>query len=144
MMANDPAATATSGEQRLRARQRAFIRYCAIALVAAFGAGIGSGYIGGLVADGRLPVWLIYITSALFAIGFAWFTRDYLKRIDELDLMDNLWAALFGFFFYFTAFPIWNSLAAFELAPAVDNWLLWIATTIVMFAAYCLRKLGLR
>jgi hypothetical protein len=80
----------------------------------------------------------------VFVIGFAWFTRDYLRRVDELDLLDNLWAALFGFFFYFTAFPLWNSLATFDLAPAVDNWLLWTATTIVMFAAYCLRKMGLR
>lgn len=144
MMANDSTAPAETGEIKLRARRRAFVRYCAIALAVAFGAGIASGYIGGMVADGELPTWLIYVTSAAFVIGFAWFTRDYLRRIDELDLMDNLWACMIGFFFYYVTFPVWNSLAQFDLAPPVHNWTLWIGTTIVMFAAYALRKLGFR
>lgn len=144
MMPDKPVARNVTGEERLRIRQRSFFRYCAIAFVAALLVGVATGYLGVLIEDGELPVWLVYVTSALLVGGFVWFTRDYLRRIDELDLMDNLWACMIGFFFYYVTFPVWNSLASFDLAPPVDNWVLWIGTTIVMFAAYALRKLGFR
>lgn len=141
-MAND--VPQPTGEERLRARRRTFIRYCLVAVAIALAAGLASGFVGALVQDGELPAWLVYVSSALFVIGFAWFTRDYLRRVDELDLLDNLWASLVGFFFYFAAFPVWNSLAQFGLAPPVDGWLLWGGSAIVMLITYFLRKLGLR
>lgn len=144
MTPDEPAVPHVTGEERLRVRQRSFFRYCGVAFAVALVAGAATGYLGSLIEDGRLPVWLVYITSLMLVAGFAWFLRDYLRRIDELDLMDNLWACLIGFFFYYVAFPIWNSLAAFNLAPTVNDWWLWIATTIVMFAAYGFRKLGFR
>lgn len=143
MMVNDPATT-RSGEERHRARFQAFVRYCVLALLIAFAAGVVSGYIGGMVAEGQLPAWLIYVTTGALVAGFLWFMRDYLRRVDELDLQDNLWSGLVGFTFYYVAFPVWNTLAAYDLAPAVDNWTLWISTTIVMFVAYLLRKAGIR
>lgn len=142
MMADD--VSQPTGEERLRSRRRTFLRYCLVAFGIALVAGSASGFLGALVADGVLPVWLIYIVSAAFVLAFTWFTRDYLRRVDELDLLDNLWAGLFGFSFYFVSFPVWNGLHQFGLAPPVDGWLLWSGSTIAMFAAYCVRKLGLR
>lgn len=143
MTANDPAVS-RSGEERHRARFRALLRYCFIATLVAFVAGIASGYIGGMVAEGLLPAWLIYVTSAVLVGAFVWFMRDYLRRVDELDRLDNLWAGLIGFTFYYVAFPVWNLLENFDLAPPVENWALWTGTTIVMFGAYLARKLGYR
>lgn len=142
MMAND--VPQSTGEERLRARRRTFIRYCLVAVAIALAAGLASGFLGALVADGVLPVWLVYVTSALLVVGFLWFTRDYLRRVDELDLLDNLWAGFAGFVVYYVAFPIWSLLHGFGLAPPVDGWWLWIGSAIAVFAAYCVRKLGLR
>ena len=144
MMANDPAGAPLTGEQRHRARFNAFLRYCVIALLVGLIAGVASGLIGGMVKDGLLPSWLVYKTTVVLIAGFLWFMRDYLRRVDELDLLDNLWAGLIGFTFYYLAFPVWNLLESFDLAPPVNNWWLWIGTTIVMFAAYLLRKAGVR
>lgn len=136
--------TQPTGEERLRSRRRKFARYCLLAFAVALVAGMASGYIGALVAQGTLPRGLIYGTTAVFLLAFTWFTRDYLRRVDEFDLLDNLWAGLIGFYVFFAGFPIWNSLHQFGLAPPVDNWLLWGGTTTAMFLAYFVRKLGLR
>lgn len=64
--------------------------------------------------------------------------------MDEVDRLDNLWAGLIGFTAFYVAFPVWNALAAFDLAPPVDVWTLWIGTTIVMLGTYLYRKVALR
>lgn len=133
-----------SGEARLRRRRKSFWRYVALAVLVAFVVGIASGVGVALVEEEILPGWVIYIAIALIVIGFAWFTRDYYRRVDELDLLDNLWAALVAIYFYVCALPVWFVLQDAGLAPEPDHWIIWGGTMIVMLVTYGVRKLGWR
>lgn len=133
-----------TGEARLRKRRNAWWRYLGIAFVASALAGFFGGYFVDAYQEGRLPLWVPVVTVVAALIALAWFTRDYFRRVDELDLMDNLWAHLIGLYGGMITFMGWYffaelSLVAYPSALAAIA-LMWFFT----FAAYGIRKLGFR
>ncbi len=136
--------TALSGEARLKARTRKFWSFCALGFGVALAVGFVTGSAGSLYEAGTLPGWLIYTLWGVALAGFGWFTWEYFRRVDELDLMDNLWAGIIGFYFYMVAFPSWLMFHDIGLVREPDQVVIYLATVFVMFAAYGLRKLGLR
>ncbi|MFN4112372.1 MAG: hypothetical protein ACK4GD_00355 [Sphingomonadaceae bacterium] len=143
MTVNDTAAP-VSGEARLKARRSAFFRYIALFLSAGFVAGMMSGVAAAYVADGIVPAGLLIAIWALVIMGFAWFTRDYFRRVDELDLLDNLWASTFGLYVYIVVFGSWYLFHDVGLVPEPDQYLIFAATLIATTAGYLARKAGLR
>ncbi len=135
---------ATTGEARLKARSRRFWSFCALGFGVAVVIGVVTGTAGALYQAGSLPGWLIYAFWGLTLAAFGWFTWEYFRRVDELDLMDNLWAGIIGFYFYFVAAPSWWLFHDIGLVRAPDQIAIYVATVFVMFATYGLRKLGLR
>jgi hypothetical protein len=113
-------------------------------MIVALGIGFVSGYTVDLVATGTLPPFTVYAFLALGLAGFCWFSYDYFRRVDELDLADNLWASLFGLYFYICALPCWTFLYDAQLAPEPNNWAIYIATFAFTFIVYSIRKLGWR
>ncbi|MBB3032941.1 hypothetical protein [Alteriqipengyuania lutimaris] len=141
MTRTDPEPT---GEARLKKRRNRFYRYVALALLGSLIAGMAGGVMGGLYEDGEAPVWVPLLACAILAIGLIWFTRDYFKRVDELDLMDNLWAHLCGVYGGMIVFGIWYFLANIGLVPFPSALAIVSVMIFIICAVYGLRKLGLR
>jgi hypothetical protein len=133
-----------SGETRLKARTRKFWAFCALGFALSLVIGFFTGTAGALYEEGTLPGWSIFALWAVAMAGFGWFTLEYFRRVDELDLMDNLWAAIIAFYFYVVVAPSWWMFHDLGLLGEPDQILIYFATVIVMFIAYGLRKLGLR
>lgn len=135
---------ATTGEERLKSRRKSFWRYLGLAFLLSLLAGLASGFAGGMFQTGDLPIWVPILIFAIVAAGFIWFTRDYFRRVDELDLMDNLWAHLIGFYGILIIFGGWYFLWELSLLGKPDALLVIIGGLLINFGAYGLRKLGLR
>ena len=141
MMAKNNTGVAPSGELRLKQRRRTFIRFALLGMAAALGAGFALGWTLG--ADMMQP-WLAILGMIALAALFAWFTVEYFRRIDELDLLDNLWASTVGAYFYALALPAWYLAHEAGAAPPIDHWLIYGATFTAVLIAYIARKLGVR
>jgi len=134
---------AQSGEQRLKNRRRNFIRFVAIGVGVALIAGFATGVI---VARGvsEFAPWIVVLATTLVLIGYAWFSVEYFRRTDELDLLDNLWASTVAVYFYIAALPAWFVLDDAGIAPPIDHWAIYGATFFVAIAAYAARRMGVR
>ncbi|MEL7728474.1 hypothetical protein AAG612_02940 [Citromicrobium bathyomarinum] len=133
-----------SGEARLRRRRRSFWRYLAVAFVASILVGAFSGALVDVYENGSIPLWLPVAIMVLAVTVFAWFTRDYFKRVDELDLMDNLWAHLTGVYGGMIVFAVWYFTAELDLVAYPNAPAMMAIIVLIVFAAYGLRKLGWR
>ena len=134
--------------ERLHAarRKRFWLILGALALVG--GAG---GFVGGLVLERAehddLPAWtssavaIGVILVAFFAAVFSW---KFFTDVDEVEVADNLWGSLIGFYWYAILFPSWWALNKLGHAPAVDHWAIFGSSMIVALAVYVYRKWRLR
>ncbi|MDF1833682.1 MAG: hypothetical protein P1U62_02225 [Alteraurantiacibacter sp. bin_em_oilr2.035] len=135
---------AITGEARLKARRNRLWAFSGMGFLIAIIVGLATGFAGDLYEDGSLPAWSIYAIWALVVAAFTWFTISYFRRVDELDLMDNMWATLIAFYFYVVAMPSWYMFDIIGLAGTPQDKVIYLATLAVMFIAYGARKLGLR
>jgi hypothetical protein len=141
MMKSDPK---LSGEARLKARRSAFWRYVAFAFAASFAVGLAFGIASGFVERGFLPTGLLIALWLLVVIGFAWGTRDYFRRIDEVDLQDNLWATTIGFYGYIVTLGSWFMFHEIGLVAEPDDLVIAAIAMTALLLAYGARKLGMR
>lgn len=134
-----------SGEERYSKRRRAFWRYLIITLVAFMVAAFFSGFIQRSYRDGDVSLWVPMLAGAALLVAMIWFTWDFFRRVDELDLMDNLWAHLIGQYGAVFGFMGWYFLADLGLLAsyptAISVIIIMLVTT---FLAYGARKLGFR
>ena len=133
-----------SGEQRHRSRRKSFWIYLTVVMTLAL---IGStivGFFAGWSEIGDLPLWVPVIGWAVLMAAWLWFTRDYFRRVDELDLLDNLWAHLIGFYGLLGSFGTWWFLASVGITREPNAMAVVVVGMVVTFAAYGLRKLGWR
>ena len=145
MTDNNPTLTGpTSGEARLKAKRNAFLRYFGLVMVAGFVAGMMSGAAAAMVEHGSLPKGVLIALWGVTIALFVWFCRDYFRRIDELDLMDNLWASTIGLYGYVVVFGTWYLFHDVGIAPAPDQMAIMLSTLAIATLAYLARKAGLR
>ncbi|MGB3738036.1 MAG: hypothetical protein WA948_01660 [Pontixanthobacter sp.] len=86
----------TSSEGRYRKNRRSSPLYLFIALTVLGVAASLSGLMARGFIDGIVPMWMpIACPTAIFG-GFVWFTIDYYRGLDQIDLMDNLWPHMAG------------------------------------------------
>lgn len=141
MMSSD---TPPSGEARLKVRRMRLIRYVMLALILGFGLGMGTGAVGRMVSDGVIPALALAGLWAIVLAGSIWFSRDYFRRIDELDLMDNLWASTVALYAFFGAAVSWFVFHDAGLAPSPSYEMLGLFTFTILLIAYGARKMGWR
>ncbi|NVE93759.1 hypothetical protein [Altererythrobacter lutimaris] len=133
-----------SGEQRLKDRRRNFWRYVGIAIFVAMLAGFFSGFLMGTYENGEIGLW-VPLSAGVVAIAlWIWFSVDYFKRIDELDLMDNLWSHLIGVYGAVMVYGSWFLLAELDLTPEPTALGIILALIGFTFLAYGARRLGWR
>ncbi len=83
-----------------------------------------------------LAVGVIAVSLAAFAYG-CW--RFY-KVIDEVELVDNLWASTAAYYLYATLFPVWWALAKANVLPEPSDWGIYFAALGGGALAYLWRK----
>ncbi|KLE35501.1 hypothetical protein [Aurantiacibacter luteus] len=133
-----------SGEERLKQRRSRFYRYSALGIAVAVLFGMVSGYTRRWYESGLLPGAAIVAMWALGLGAFGFYVAGYLRRLDEVDMADNLWAAYWGFHFYMVAYPTWYFFATVGMMPDPNQQIIWFTTMLVMLVGYVTRKLGLR
>ena len=111
--------------------------------------GMAGGFISGFVAgfaDARgVTVEPLYGTVGaagivLIAIFAAYFSWRFFVTVDEVEVADNLWGSLIGFYTYAILFPSWWLLARLGKAPEPDDWIIFAASMIAALAVYAIRK----
>lgn len=131
------------GEARHRARRRAV--WTTLGLLA--GLGFVTGLLTGffeeelLAPDRAVSPALAWAGVLALAGAVAAGSYYYYRQVDELELADNLWACLWGFYFYSLAFPAWWALEKLGAVSEPQDWTIYIATLATMTAAYGWRKL---
>lgn len=136
----------TSGEALARQQRRRFwLTLGAIGLVGVpvgmlVGFNAGRHDVGIAEAAAMLSGPAAIAIVAAYALAMVIGTSLFVRVIDEVELLDNLWGSAAGFYAYVILFPAWWLLAATGVAPPVDHWLVFIASSLVATGIYGWRK----
>ena len=137
--------TGGEGERLDAQRRRKFWRLVsALAAVGAI-AGFVFGFIyGGADAAGE-PVSdtakaAAAVTLVVATLAGCYFSWRFFSTVDEVEVSDNLWASLIGFYIYVFGFPTWWALSWLEMAPKPDEWILFAVVMLSTAATYGARK----
>ncbi len=139
-MVKSDAQIPATGEQRLRERRRSFWTFSIAGMVVALPVGICIGYLLRQGRDGVYSPAAALIAMAIATAAFVWFSIGYYRRIDELDLADNLWAAFIAIHALLIAYPTWLMLSVLGLTPEPSAQGLFFGTIGATFLAYGWRK----
>ena len=96
---------------------------------------------------GSFPAWAITaggIGVIIVAILVAYGSWRFFASVDELELADNLWGSLVGFYWYAILFPAWWALNKLGWAPALDHWGIFVSSMIAAALVYFYRKWRVR
>ena len=112
-----------------------------------------AGFIGGLIFGGTfaihgkgtiatavIPPTVIVGAVAIAIAGFLYGTWRFFVSVDELELQDNLWGSLVGFYAYSTVFPFWWLLWKAGVTPQPHDWAIFAISLISATAVYFWRK----
>jgi hypothetical protein len=133
--------------ENLHAQQRKqFWRNLALAGIGAapIGAGVGWG-IGRSKGDfnafwNASPDWLILSLLALAAATIIYGSWRFYRAIDEVELLDNLWASSAAYSAYALLFPAWWVLGKSGITGAPNHWLVFVVALGAGLAVYLARK----
>ena len=64
----------------------------------------------------------------------------FFVSVDEVEVADNLWGSLIGFYAYAISFPTWWALWKIRLVDEPDHWLIYGVSMLTATAAYGYRK----
>lgn len=128
------------GEQRLKRRRRQFWMLVAAGIGLGMAMGFVMGFMGGIHQYRPVSPLIIWPAVGVSLVLFVWYCAAYFRRIDELDLQDNLWAGMIGLYFYIVVLPLWFFLNDMGQLPQINHWVVWTATMIVTLATYGWRK----
>jgi len=136
---------AGEGERLEKERRKKFWRL--IFLLGAVGAAAGFvfGFIHGAADAAGQPVSGTARTIAAAAlmvatIGGGYFSWRFFTSVDEVEVTDNLWASLIGFYVYGFALPLWWGLFWLKVAPEPADWIIYVVVMLSATAAYGVRK----
>ena len=133
------------GERLHSERRRQFWKIVGgLALIGAIG-GFVTGFIAGYSDASRvvMPDWVLTVAAAvvvLTAIGAAYGSYRFFVSVDEVEVADNLWGSLIGFYAYALTFPTWWLIAKLGRAPEPDQWVIFAISIVTATAAYFIRK----
>lgn len=85
----------------------------------------------------RLAAAAALLLSLAAAAFLSW---RFFATVDEVELADNLWGSLIGFYTYAFLFPTWWALAWLDVAPQPNDWAIFAASLVTATAAYAYRK----
>ena len=134
-----------SGEAAARARQRRMlINFGAIAAVG-FVVGLTAAFVENkdapIWSGGTLPPWFAVLAAVLTigAVGFG--SWRYHNNMDELQRLDNYWAATVGANVLLGGYPVWLILWKGGIVPEPNAMILYLIVWVSTVLAYAWRKL---
>ena len=130
-----------NGEHKLRARERRRFTLSVALLLLGFLLGLGVGL--GSARDGRLPALppaVVWIGVGLIAVAAGTLTVVSIRRADEVEISDQLWSGFVGLQVFAIGAPCWEMLAAAEVVPPVNRYVVYFITTAVSLATYLWRR----
>lgn len=130
-----------AGERKLRENRKRLMRLIYGGLAVGLGSGVAIGFFSSTARQEGWPAWPIWAALAVTLVALTWYTAVYLRRIDELDLLDNLWASFVGFNVLSGALLVWMVLHKDGQAPAPHALSLWGISLAAAGLAYGWRKL---
>ena len=135
--------------ERLHAQQRKrFWRLMGGLMLVGFATGLATSIASHAGTDGSdLPLWAKALGTAavaLVALVVTFGSWRFFAKVDEVEVLDNLWASLVGFYAYGTLFPCWWVLWRLRIAPAPDQMVIFGVVIVVACAAYGIRKWNAR
>lgn len=138
-----------SGERKLRENRKRFWRMVGWGLAGGAAIGVVAGILAGFIrahhGAGGAPIgWLIWPVLAGALFFFVRYSIVYFRRVDEVDLQDNLWSSLVALYGVIVALPLWSVLHEIGQAPRPDAWVLWHLALALALATYSWRKLRAR
>lgn len=112
------------------------------------GFGVLGGILGGVhsvlthgnPAQAMPGSWAIAL-AVLYAVGLGGGSLYFFRSVDELELRDNLHAALVAIYFYTIVYPVWFILWKGGLVMEPGHEALFIGTLLAMTIAYFWKKL---
>lgn len=135
--------TIAPGEgERLEAEgRRRFWRMIRNMALAGFPIGLVGGFLFAWQEDhGSVPDWAVVLLVLAGAAGLLISTVLFFRRVDELELQDNLWGSTVGFYFYATLFPAWWALWMLDVTREPHGLLIYAASLLAGFVGYGWRK----
>lgn len=127
--------------QRRRRFWRLILGLTAIGAIGGFLAGFVNAQFGAS-GDGLNPMVqaLAAIALIIALAGGAFATWRFFQTMDEVEVSDNLWASLIGFYVYGFGFPGWMALYWLDVAPQPVDWTVYAASMLTAAGAYGVRK----
>ena len=112
-----------------------------IGLAAGFLSGFVAGFIDGRRGEGTLGLTVIgTIGIAVLVVGVIYGSWRFFTSVDEVEVADNLWASLIGFYAYGILYPAWWALSEIQVTGSPDPWVMYGITMLTATAAYFYRK----
>lgn len=143
---------APQGEgERLEARRRRLF-WISVGILVAAGAILGfftgaTAAIKGLAYDeiwSAIPAPLAIGLIAVFVSAFFYGCWRFYKAIDEVELVDNLWASTASYYLYAVLFPVWWVLGKAGILPEPHDWAIYLAALAGGMLIYGWRKWRVR
>ena len=132
------------GEAADRARsRRTTINFTILALlggVVGFTAALVEQSDAPISAGGTMPGWFAILAAAVMVVAVLAGSVLYHRNMDELQRLDNYWAATMGANVFLLGYPVWLILWKGGLVPAPDAMILYLAVFVTMMIAYFWRK----
>ena len=112
-----------------------------IGLAAGFLSGFVAGFIDGRRGEGTLGLTVIgTIGIAALVVGVIYGSWRFFTSVDEVELADNLWASLIGFYAYGILFPGLVGALEIRVTGTPDQWVIYGVAMLTATAAYLYRK----
>ena len=145
MTKRDSAMARGEGERLYAAQRKRFWTVIGVLALLGLVTGFVAGFVSGFADARGMTVEPLYGTVGaagvvLMAILFAYFSWRFFVAVDEVEVADNLWASLIGFYAYAILFPAWWALARLGKAPEPDDWTIFGAAMVTATVAYAIRK----
>ena len=128
-----------TGEQVERRRRIGFWMYGLIFTVLGIAIGFIAGFFEGRAAISN-PVFALFFVAVALLV-YTYLSVRFFRSVDELELADNLWGALFAVYFLIAFQPAWYFLHEVGLVPPVDPWVTYFSVSFAFLAAYLGRKI---
>ena len=135
------------GEKLHSARRRRFWMILgALAVLGFLGGGIGIIVLETI--DGRefssSLITAAAIGVVILSVLFLYASWRFFADVDELELLDNLWGSLVGFYAYGVTFPAWWALHKLGSLPEPNDWVIFNIALLTALVAYFYRKWRVR
>jgi hypothetical protein len=128
------------GERAERARSRTFAMVCAGLVLVGGIIGAALSYLYHSEAHLLPRHWAVAVTL-LYLVGTCLGSWLFFRRIDEVELRDNLLAGTVAIYFYAMLYPAWFFLWKGGLVAEPDHQALFIATMAALSVAYFWKKI---